>query len=459
MNISVERALEIVEQQFKLDLTEVQEMVFRQTWEGRSYQEIAKNSGYQFSYIRDIGYRLWQLLSTAFEQKVTKNNIQRILKHYILSTEAAQINGSKSVYLPEKIQDNMPSSYQTKITLQSKDRKEALDISAFFDRETEVATLKQWISERCRLITILGLQGVGKTTLAAIVTEQVQQEFQYLIWRSLPNALSVNDLLTEIMLSLCQDQEVNLPKSLDGLISCLMQYLHKYRCLLVLDSYESVLQKKGRAGHYSYDYEGYGQFLQRVAVERHQSCVIIVTQEKPIGIAAIESDYLPVRSLHLKGLSQEAAKQILKAKNLIFTEAEGSELVNSYSGNPLLLSFAAVSIQSLFGGDVSRFLLQKTFVFGGIWDVIEQQFNCLSVVEKLLMYWLSTNDDWTLLWTCQDSLQFSPRELLEALQSLQQRALIDIDSFCFTQPVVTKEYMAESIKHRKRETIALVKAS
>jgi energy-coupling factor transporter ATP-binding protein EcfA2 len=448
MKISVERALETVEQA-KVDLSEVQKMVFRYTWEGHSYQKIAKNSGYQFSYIRDIGYRLWQLLSTAFEQKVTKNNIQRVLKQYILSSEAPEFN------LPEATQEYVIGSH-SEITLPSKDKKK-LDAAAFFGRETDMTTLRQWIRERYRLISLLGVTGVGKSTLATMVAGQVQQEFQCLFWRSLHNAQPLTDFLKELVLSFSIHQ-VNLPQSLDGLIACLMQYLHKYRCLLILDSYESVLQTKGRSGHYCFDYEGYGKLLQRIAVERHQSCVIIVTQEKPIGLAAIESDYLPVRSLHLKGLTQEAAKQILKAKNLIFTEVEGCEIINSYSGNPLLLNFAAVSIQSLFGGNVSRFLSQKTFVFGDIWDVIDQQFNRLSITEKLLMYWLSTNNDWTLLWECHDSLQFSPRELLEALQSLQQRALIDIDFFCFTQPVVTKEYMAETIQQRKPE-IKLVKAS
>lgn len=457
MNISVERALEILEQA-KVDLSEVQQMVFKQTWEGRSYQEIAKNSGYQFSYIRDIGYRLWQLLSTTFEQKVTKNNIQQVLKHYIFSAEASELNSNKSVKLTQE-SSKPPTRYHIEIALQSKDRKQALDISAFFEREVEVATLQQWIAERCRLITLLGVQGIGKTTLAAIVTEQVQQEFQYSIWRSLRNTQTVNDLLIDIISALCPHPEVNLPSSLEDLISCLMQYLHEYRCLLVLDSYESVLQKKGKSGYYATDYEGYGQLLQRVAVERHQSCVIIVTQEKPIGIAAVETDYLPVRSLHVKGLSQQAAEQILKAKNLTFANDEGKELINAYDGNPFFLRSVAVSIQSLFGGDVSRFLSQKTFVFGDIWDALEQQFNRLSIAEKLLMYWLSTNDDWSLLWECSDSLQFSRRELLEALQSLQQRALIEIDSFYLTQPVVTKEYMAESIKHRKPDVIELFKAS
>lgn len=449
MKISVEKVLEIVEQRLKqVELSEVQEMVFRQTWEGRSYQEIAKSSGYQFSYIRDIGCKLWQLLSTAFEQKITKNNVQQILKQHILSSED----------LFERGYETVTSAYQAEIVLQSKDWGEALEF-AFFGRETEVATLSKWMREdRCRLITLMGVRGIGKTTLAAISTEQMQQ-FQYSIWRSLRNAQSVKDLLIELILFLSQNQEVNLSQSLDGLISCLMKYLHKYRCLLVLDSYESILQSKGRAGHYCSNYEGYGQLLQRVMVERHQSCVLIVTQEKPIGIAAMEGVNLPVRSLHIKGLSREPAEQILKAKNLIFTQDECRELVDSYSGNPLLLRFAAASIQSLFSGDVSKFLSQATFVFGDIWDVIEQQFNRLSIAEKLLMYWLSTNHDWTLLWECQDSLQFSRRELFEALQSLQQRTLIDIDSFCFTQPVITKEYMAESIKHRKPDVIELVRAS
>ena len=46
-------------------ITDLQELVFRHTWVGLSYTEIAQNSGYEVAYIKEVGCKLWQHLSKA----------------------------------------------------------------------------------------------------------------------------------------------------------------------------------------------------------------------------------------------------------------------------------------------------------------------------------------------------------------------------------------------------------
>ena len=61
-------------------LNAVQELVLRECWRGKTYQEIAQNSGYDFDYVRVVGSRLWQNLSQVFEAKITKNNFKSVLE-------------------------------------------------------------------------------------------------------------------------------------------------------------------------------------------------------------------------------------------------------------------------------------------------------------------------------------------------------------------------------------------
>jgi len=61
-------------------LSKIEELVFRYCWEGRSYLEIAQICGYDAGYIKDTGYRLWQKLSQALGEKVTKQNFKGILR-------------------------------------------------------------------------------------------------------------------------------------------------------------------------------------------------------------------------------------------------------------------------------------------------------------------------------------------------------------------------------------------
>ena len=70
-------------------------------------------------------------------------------------------------------------------------------------------------------------------------------------------------------------------------------------------------------------------------------------------------------------MSLAAAKAILNAKSVV----ESQSLVERYSGNPLALKIAATTIKSIFAGDISEFLLRETIVYGGIWDLLEQQFS------------------------------------------------------------------------------------
>lgn len=81
----------------------LQETVFSQVWEGKTYAEIADSCGYDHSYIRDVGFRLWQSLSESLHQKVSKSNIRSVLERHArqLSAPAAVMTSlPPSVSLP-----------------------------------------------------------------------------------------------------------------------------------------------------------------------------------------------------------------------------------------------------------------------------------------------------------------------------------------------------------------------
>lgn len=81
--MTIEDALNIVDSVLEnKSLSTIQEAIFRQTWDGKTYSEIAEKAGYDAAYIRDVGYKLWQLLSEAFGDRVTKNNLQVVLRRY-----------------------------------------------------------------------------------------------------------------------------------------------------------------------------------------------------------------------------------------------------------------------------------------------------------------------------------------------------------------------------------------
>ena len=85
-------------------LSNIQETVFCGVWAGQTYAEIAERAGYEHSYIRDVGFKLWQMISDTLGQKVSKSNIRAILGRYA----RIQLSGDR----PSQIGDQDPSSEQ-----------------------------------------------------------------------------------------------------------------------------------------------------------------------------------------------------------------------------------------------------------------------------------------------------------------------------------------------------------
>lgn len=325
---------------------------------------------------------------------------------------------------------------------------EAPESGVFYGRTEELATLKQWIiNDRCRLVILLGMGGIGKTAVAVKLVESLQEQFQYLIWRSLRYVPPIEDILTEFLQFLSPSQKSDLPTtSFSSQLSQLIDCLRKQRCLLVLDNFESILGDSkfyNRTGTYMDGYEAYSELIRRVGESQHQSNLLLISREKPKEITSLASQSLPIRSLQLGGLQEIEAREILQEKGLSGEEA-WETLIKLYRGNPLALNLVAATIQDLFQGNVSLFIEQGTFIVV-ISDILEQQFSRLSEIEKEVMYWLAIHSYPVSLSQLQaDSLlPIAKSDLIETLLTLGGRSLIEKttekNEVLFTlQPVVMK---------------------
>lgn len=329
---------------------------------------------------------------------------------------------------------------------------DAVDVSIFYGRIEELATLEQWISDRrCRVVTLLGVGGIGKSTLAAKLAEQVKDKFEYLIWRSLSNAPSLKDILDSLLQFFSNEQQAKtaLPDNNSRRLSRLIDYLQKHKCLLVLDNTETIMQRGVQAGRYCQGCEDYGQLFKRLGEVPHQSCVLLTSREKPKELALLEGEALPVRSLQLGGLSKLEVEKIFQLKGISGSDREWHTLVDCYAGNPLALKIVATTIGDIFSGNISEFLQQSSTVFGELRELIEQQIERLSDIEKELIYWLVVNREPVSIWELQNDIfsQPSSTNLLEALESLRRRSLVERNAALFTlQPVIMEYVTAQLIE-------------
>ncbi len=420
-------------------LKPVELLVLQGAWQAKTYEQMAEECQYSLAYIKQVtGPRLWKLLSQVYGQKVSKTNVRVLLERHYSESGGVPVVATSSVEVERPIEDS----------LELRERAQSLwgnapDVSVFHGRKKELATLKQWlVTDQCRLVALTGAAGIGKTALSVHNGHLLQDQFEAVIWRSLHQSPSASNFVGELLESITQ-QSVEPGESLDLLLTRLMAVLRQHRCLIILDAGTAILQEGHLAGQYRDGYEGYGQLLQRVGQERHQSAVLFVTNEKPSEMDRWEGDTLPVRSLRLKGL-KSGAEELLKERNLSHPE-KWDDLIRLYRGNPLALKIVATMIKNLFGGDVPAFLGQQTIVFGDLNDILDEQFERLSALEQELLYWLAIECQPITLEKLQINLlsPISTGELFEALGSLLRRELIDRSTdageilFSIEQPVVT----------------------
>ncbi|MDZ8030324.1 NB-ARC domain-containing protein [Nostoc sp. DedSLP04] len=353
-----------------------------------------------------------------------------------------------------KLQQVIESEYQASseteksITQNRQDWGEAPGVCFFRGRIAELSGLTQWlIKDNCQLVAILGMGGIGKTALSVKLAKEVQENFEYLIWRSLRNAPPVAEMLASLIGFLSDEKETNLPESVDGKVTLLIHYLREHRCLVVFDNTETILQEGDRAGQYRQEYEDYGQLLRRVGEELHQSCLVLTSREKPKEFAFLEGEASPVRTLLLIGLGETEGQEILQDKGLFGSQQEWAKLVEKYSGNPLALKLVSEPIRELFGGDIAAFLAEGEIIFGDTRNLLNQQFERLSEIEKEIIYWLAIKRKLVSLDELLNDIArpLPKREVMEALESLRRRSLIEQRTALFTLQSVVMEYITDQL--------------
>ena len=358
---------------------------------------------------------------------------------------AGNLTSSKTQVKAAETDEPTPSSLVVGKSLRSWG--EAPDIASFCGRETELATLQTWaIADRCRLMTLLGMGGIGKTALSVKLAQQLESQFEGVIWRSLRNAPPIQTLLNDLLLTLSEQQRVEGVQTVNSGVTELLQTLRKHRYILVLDNFEAVLEPHQVQGAYRADYADYGHLIRSLSESPHQSCVVLTSRERPMGIRA-EEGAQPIRSYQLKGVELSTAQQILRVQGI--KPSDGEALIHRYDGNPLALKIAIATIQDLFAGDITAFMAEDTAIFGDIADLLDQQVNRLSALELQLMQWLAICREPVSLAVLRQKLLpvASTQAVLAALTGLQRRSLIERDPHTptFTQQPVVMEYMTAQI--------------
>ncbi|MFZ1026369.1 MAG: NB-ARC domain-containing protein [Limnoraphis robusta] len=412
-------------------LTPIQEAIVTGVWDRKKYPQIAKDYNCSESHVKKEAAKLWEKLGEELGEDLNKLNFRSKLekKHGV-----SQVSNSGDCLLQEidinisnqfikNIKNTQTRSQSPSETSPTQNQStfinltEAPELTTFYNRISELTTLKQWILEdHTRLITIYGLSGIGKSALTFKLIQEINTEFDYIIWKSLNNLPTLSTLQTQLKNFFSPSQPTPL--------STVIDYFRNSRCLVILDDVQDILKIGELAGQYLAEYKDYGTFFKQTVRTPHHSCIILISWEKPREIATLEAENRPIKTLHLKGLGEEAT-EILREKGLT-DEQQWLDLITRYQGHPVWLNLIASTILEVFNGRVSEFLEDKNDIFiGELSPSLEVKLERLSQLEKQVISSLADQQQPLNISQQLTDGKLSKTDLLQAIQSLVRRGLVE----------------------------------
>ncbi|MGI2905125.1 NB-ARC domain-containing protein [Tolypothrix sp. VBCCA 56010] len=444
-------------------LDDLQESIVRGVYQGKKYQAIANDFGCSEGHVRDIASELWKLLSDLLGEDISKFNFRSAMERQHLSVVSSNIfgdfvqNGHVKVCADtskppevETIPRQQQTSEEKNTDTQRQDLDDAPDITPLHGRTEELNNLKTSIIKKSfRLIGILGINGIGKSTLARHLLEEIRDNFDYVVWRSLGCKPHLLEIQTDLIQLFSNQTEADLSTNSNPRLSQLMKYLRQNRCLIILDDVHSIFRSGQLVGSYQSGYEDYGELFRRVGESQHKSCLLLLSWEKPREIVELEGENRAVGTLQLSGLG-EAAREILRNQGLL-EEEHWSNLIEYYGGNPLYLKITATMIKDLFGSISELFKYDYLVLNEDLKYKLNWIFNRLSHLEKQVISVIAADIEAVSLSKLIEKTQLIHTDLFSAIQSLKRRFLIeqhqnDKNQILFTIQPLMKQYVNLQMK-------------
>lgn len=420
---------ELLFEKEKRHLNDLETKIIQGLLEGKTYPEIAKNArntedqenGYNSNHIGEVSRKLYQLLSESLGETINKYNFawriesainSKIVDHgtmYVFECDSL----SKKSSLEKNVQE--VAIKQDKIY---HDLTFAPTLVNFFAREKELEILQDLLLHKnTKLVSVLGLKGVGKMHLVKKFIDLNKGEFQVMIWENFKYSQSLDLLLDKLLQVFKSDIKANINDKLRQLLT----YLAQKRCLFILDEFHEIFASGKLAGHYQAEYQNYQDFLKLITKAEHQSSFILISDEKCDEMHCLDQELYPIQCLELKGLDNI---EILRSMGLK-DEDYWLKLVQLYEGNLSYLKDIGILIQDNYEGYVSEFLEDENiFITVKMQESLTKIFERLSSIEKQIILALSQQEKPISRNELKSNLDLSATDFIKGLQSLQRRYLL-----------------------------------
>ena len=220
------------------------------------------------------------------------------------------------------------------------------DSTRWVGREALVTSLVEKLNANCRILSLVGITGIGKTALSSRLMQDVQTQFQ---------ACYVVDFNAEVPNFQQIIQAVLGPKpASDGdgshqQVEAIAYHLQHHRCLLILDMME-VWLRVTEDGRFQFRDVAFQQLFHRIATAATMNSRIIITSQDQLPVVA-EGRYDQFTHTELlKGLSLKESIKLFQIWDIPIKEPKErkllSRIIEVYEGHPLALRVIAGELRA-----------------------------------------------------------------------------------------------------------------